>query len=340
MSTLKIFRYAARTLSGGALLAGLLLSGGCSEDDGFATDDGSGVAVTFTAGIGEATPAPSATVVPQTRAATTGGNSWVKGEAVSIFMVDHSTRDIVDGAENRQYIASADGVNVSFSPATPDDVIFYPRDNARVDFIACSYVTGLSFTGAIFINLNDEQTADKQARMDVLWAKADKGGAGYSKAEKAAVAFTFRHCLAKLTIQCKADGSVGTFDPADMAVTIKDICIYALVDAKTGYTRVDNNNPAIGNIIPRTWDTPADDCFATYDALIPPATYTDGEVTVEFKIGSDVYTWRVPAVTFESGQNYIYPLTIRKTGIDAGTPIITDWQTNDHGTGDATIATP
>lgn len=44
-------------------------------------------------------------------------------------------------------------------------------------------------------------------------------------------------------------------------------------------------------------------------------------------------TWRVPAVTFESGQNYIYPLTIRKTGIDAGTPIITDWQTNDHGTG-------
>ena len=42
MSTLKNFRYVARTLSGGALLAGLLLSGGCSEDDGFAADDGSG----------------------------------------------------------------------------------------------------------------------------------------------------------------------------------------------------------------------------------------------------------------------------------------------------------
>lgn len=323
------------------LLAALpvLLLAACSEEDAPVTDSAP-LAVTFTAGIGEATPAPSATVVPQTRAATTGGNSWVKGKAVSIFMVDHSTQDIVDEAENRQYIASADGVNVSFSPATPDDVIFYPQDNARVDFIACSYITDLPFTGAIFINLNDEQTADKQARKDVLWAKADKGGAGYSKAEKAAVAFTFRHCLAKLTIQCKADGSVGTFDPADMAVTIKDIYIYALVETKTGYTGVDDNNPAIGNIIPRTWDTPADDCFATYDALIPPATYTDGKVTVEFKIGSDVYTWRIPAVTFESGQNYIYPLTIRKTGIDAGTPIITDWQTNDNGTGDATIVTP
>ena len=44
MSTLKNFRYVARTLSGGALLAGLLLSGGCSEDDGFAADDGSGTA--------------------------------------------------------------------------------------------------------------------------------------------------------------------------------------------------------------------------------------------------------------------------------------------------------
>ena len=50
MSTLKNFRYVARTLSGGALLAGLLLSGGCSEDDGFAADDGSGTAVNFTAG--------------------------------------------------------------------------------------------------------------------------------------------------------------------------------------------------------------------------------------------------------------------------------------------------
>ena len=54
MSTLKNFRYVARTLSGGALLAGLLLSGGCSEDDGFAADDGSGTAVNFTAGRGNA----------------------------------------------------------------------------------------------------------------------------------------------------------------------------------------------------------------------------------------------------------------------------------------------
>lgn len=334
MSTLKIFRYAARTLSGGALLAGLLLSGGCSQDDGFAADDGSGVAVNFTAGIGEATPAPSAATMPQTRTATTGGNSWVKGEAVGIFMVDHSTQKIVEGAENRQYIASADGANVSFSPATPDDVIFYPQDNARVDFIACSYEKGLQLIMGILINLEGEQTADNQARMDVLWAKADNGGAGYSKAEKA-VAFTFRHCFAKLTIQCKADGSVGSFDPAGMTVTIKDIKYRALVDVDTGHTGVEGNNLGIGNIIPRAWDTPADGCFATYDALIPPATYTDDEVTVEFKIGSDIYTWRVPAVTFESGQNYIYPLTIRKTGIDAGTPIIADWQTNDHGTGTA-----
>ena len=334
MSTLKNFRYVARTLSGGALLAGLLLSGGCSEDDGFAADDGSGTAVNFTAGIGEATPAPSVATMPQTRTATTGGNNWVKGEAVGIFMVDHSTRNIVDGAENRQYVTTAAGANVSFSPATPDDVIFYPQDNARVDFIACSYVTGLQFTGGIHINLS-EQTAERQAENDILWAKADKGGAGYSKAEKAAVAFTFRHCLAKLTIQCKADGSVGTFDPADMTVTIKDINVKALVNVETGYTGVDNNNPTIGNIIPRTWDTPAEGCFATYDALIPPATYTDGEVTVEFKIGSDIYKWSVPSVTFESGKNYIYPLTIRKTGIDAGTPIIADWQTNDHGTGTA-----
>ena len=62
---------------------------------------------------------------------------------------------------------------------------------------------------------------------------------------------------------------MGTFDPADMTVTIKDINVKALVNVETGYTGVDNNNPTIGNIIPRTWDTPAEGCFATYDALIP-----------------------------------------------------------------------
>lgn len=313
------------------LLAALpvLLLAACSEEDAPVTDSAP-LAVTFTAGIGEATPAPSAATMPQTRTATTGGNSWVKGEAVGIFMVDHNTQEIVDGAENRQYITSADGANVSFSPATPEDVIFYPQDNARVDFIACSYEKDLQLEDILSIKLI-EQTADSQTLCDVLWAKADKGGAGYSKAEKAAVAFTFRHCLVKLTIQCKADGSVGTFDPADMTVTIKDINIIAYVNPKTGQT----SSGIKSNIIPRTWDTPADGCFATYDALIPPATYADDEVTVEFRLGSDIYTWSVPAVTFASGQNYIYPLTIRKTGIDAGTPIIADWQTNDHGTGTA-----
>ena len=323
------------------LLAALpvLLLAACSEEDAPVTD-GAPLAVTFTAGIGEASPATTAADVPQTRTATTGGNSWVKGEAVGIFMVDHSTQMIVDEAENRKYITSADGTNVSFSPATPDDVIFYPQDNAQVDFIACSYVGGLPFATTIVIALHGEQTADVQAEVDVLWAKADKGGAGYSKTEKAAVAFTFRHCLAKLTIQCQADGSMGTFDPADMAVTIRNIKVAAYVNVETGHTGINGYKPSINNIIPRAWDTPADGCFATYDALIPPSTYADGEVTVEFRLGSDIYTWRVPSVTFASGQNYVYPLTIRKTGIDAGTPAIVDWQTNDHGTGDATIVTP
>lgn len=310
------------------LLAALpvLLLAACSEEDAPVTDSAS-LAVTFTAGIGEATPAPSAATMPQTRAATTGGNSWVKGEAVSIFMVDHSTQDIVDGAENQQYIASADGVNVSFSPATPDDVIFYPQDNARVDFIACSYVTRLPFTGSILINLGYKQTADNQAQIDVLWAKADKGGAGYSKAEKADVAFTFGHCLSKLTMNCTLDASVGAANLDGAKVTIHGMNTVSTFDLKTGKQNGIPESPA--DITPRKLAIPTANFDATYDAIILPTGYSAGAVTVDFEINSEIYTWNVDAMTFEAGNEYIYEVKITHTDVNF-TGTIVGWNPVTH----------
>ena len=48
----------------------------------------------------------------------------------------------------RLFIAITCIISVSYT-----HLIFYPQDNARVDFIACSYVTGLQFTGGIHLSL-------------------------------------------------------------------------------------------------------------------------------------------------------------------------------------------
>lgn len=169
-------------------------------------------------------------------------------------------------------------------------------------------------------------TAATQAAADLLWAKADNGGAGYTKAADLTVGLNFRHCLAKLTMKCKADDSVGSFDPADVAVCIKNAQCFSFTDISTGYTGFNPNTPTKDDIIPRPWDTPAAGCFATYDALVPPAAYTSGEMSVEFHIGADTYTWSVDAVTFGSGKEHIYEVLLTRTGIRV-TGTIEDWTT-------------
>lgn len=299
-------------------LAGAVCLVSCSNDDEMnVNNDGQ---VRFTAAIGNA--AVVTNPAPQSRASAT---TWDAGDEISVFMVAHGTTDIANGAENRRYVTTAAGPNGNFTPATPADAIFYPMNNDPVDFVACSYVDGGKLTAAIPINLRGTQTAATQAAADLLWAKADNGGAGYTKAADLTVGLNFRHCLAKLTMKCKADDSVGAFDPADVTVCIRNAKYMSYTVISTGYTGV-MDAPAKGDIIPRPWDTPAAGYFATYDALLPPAGYTSGEMSVEFRIGADTYTWSVDAVTFGSGKEHIYEVLLTRTGVRV-TGTIEDWTT-------------
>lgn len=302
-------------------LAGAVCFMSCSSSDDNemrVNPDGS---VRFTAAIGNA--AVVTNPAPQSRASAT---TWDAGDDISVFMVAHGTADVANGAENRRYVTTAAGPNGNFTPATPADAIFYPMNNDPVDFIAFSYEDESKLTDLIAFNLSGTQTAATQAAADLLWAKADNGGAGYTKAAGLTVGLNFRHCLSKLTMKCKADDSVGAFDPDDVAVCIRNAKCYSYTHLSTGNTGVGQNAPARDDIIPRRWDTPAAGCFATYDAFLPPAGYTSGEMSVEFRIGADTYTWSVDAVTFGSGKEHIYEVLLTRTGVRV-TGTIEDWTT-------------
>lgn len=298
-------------LWGGIMLAAALTS--CDKNEEAAVlDNGQ---VRFTASISK-----EAVAKPQSRAA---GTQWAAGDDIGIFMVNHGTNAIAEGSDNRQYTTLAG--NGIFTPVL-DNEIFYPMNLATtVDFIAYyPYQEGSKLGSTFPVKVSGTQTAASQAEIDMMWAKADNGGNGYTKENKTGVALNFSHRLSKLTMNCKLDPSIGVSSmPDDATVTIKGM--YQEIEIAFEDARLIPIN-GTDDISPRRFDTAPTGFHAAYDAIIVPMSYAAGEVTVDFIINGEPFIWKVEGTQFESGSNHVYEVLITRTGIKA-TGSIQDWTT-------------
>lgn len=296
-------------------LAALCLTS-CNNDDEVSVNDG---AVRFTASIGK-----EAVATPQSRAA---GTAWHSGDEIGIFMVNHGTTDIAEGAENRQYTT---GNGTGAFTAVMNNEIFYPMNGTAVDFIAYyPHADGAKLSTDLKVKIAADQTDETQRATDLMWAKADNSGTGYTKGANKKVEFTFGHCLSKLTMNCTVDHSVG--DPsllANATVTIKGMKTVQTFDLKTGTLSGTPGTPA--DITPRKLFTATATFHGAYDAIILPATYADGLLTVEFTLGGEPFVWKVEAMEFKPGYEYIYKVKITRTGVTA-TGTIAPWTQVNNG---------
>ena len=197
-------------------------------------------------------------------------------------------------------------------------------DASPVDFIAYyPHANAVTLDADIPVEIATTQTTASQATCDLLWARANgTSGNGYNKESTSAVALTFGHCLTKITMNCKLDASVGVSNLDAATVTIKGMNARNTFDLKTGTLGTPAKPTAI---TPRKLAAPVATYAATYDAIILPATYAADVVSVDFGIGNETFTWDVKATTFKPGTEYIYEVTIRRTGVTAeGT--ITPWE--------------
>ena len=236
-------------------------------------------------------------------------------------MVDHGMENIAEKCSNRQFRTTTGKGN--FSPVMGQD-IYYPMDNRKVDFISYyPYTGGAALDIAFPVTIGTAQTDVSQPGFDLMWAKAtNDNGKGYNKEQDATVAFTFGHCLSKLTMNCTLDASVGAANLDDAKVTIHGMNTVSTFDLKTGKQNGTPGTPA--DITPRKLATPTTSFDATYNAIILPAGYLAGAVTVDFEINSEIYTWNVDAVTFEAGNEYIYEVKITRSDVKA-TGTIVGW---------------
>ena len=299
-------------LFGGALLCG------CTKED--AAPEGGGLTtVNFRGSI-------------QTRTAigADGETVWAAGDRVGIYMVTAGGAipdNISSGGDNKAY--TIDPATGALTPAdgTP---LYYPSTGA-VDFVAY-YPHGTAGTEA------GNVTADGRYRvsvvdqsdptvLDVLYAKTE----GITSVLPH-VLLSFRHLMSKVTLDVAlgegltalagSDATALTFSgmPASAAIALQDGTFAAGTAADFSALKAEGATaPAV----------------AAFTAVIVPQAGMPGRKAV-FTVDGKSYEWTIPDTeVFEGGKHYVYPVTVKKTGVAVGAPAIADWTTDDHGTGTA-----
>ena len=291
-----------------ALCGGMFTS--CTNDD-IVTDDGQ---VRFTAGINQA--------VPNTASTRAAGDAWAAGDAIGVFMVGHGGTTISEGVENNKFVTTTG--STAFSAVAGNEV-YYPMDGSTVDFIAYyPHRTGATLTTDIDVTIGNQ---GNQPSFDLVWATVNNSGAGFSKLVSGAVALPFEHKLSKLVLNCKpGDGVTATDLTTGMTVSIKGMNTTNTFKLGTGTLGTAGTE---ANITPRKLaQVPQGGAYSvSYDAIIMPGSYAAGKVQVVFTIGTDDFTWTADAVEFLGGNEYIYDVTITRTGVTM-TGNIQAWTTN------------
>lgn len=298
-----------------ALIAVCAIIVSCEKDNTPVNNDGT---VRFTSGA----------TATQTRVAISPQNEsvWEEGDPVGIYMVNNGTSDVLENAENIKYTASEAGASTSFTSAV--QAIYYPLDETKkADFIAYHpYKETLSG----FVYPVDVSNQTSQTGIDLMWAAADKQGAGYSKEDgrnNTSVDLAFDHQLAKLRMKVtKAPNVLGEI----VKVNINGMNTTASFDLKGS-----GGLTGMGNA--KSFEACTVTAGSVYEAILLPIGSLDATHTVTFTTDkNETYTWSMykQIAELKPGKIYTYDITVAKYMIEV-TGNINSWTVGATGVGNA-----
>lgn len=298
-----------------ALIAVCAIIVSCEKDNTPVNNDGT---VRFTSGA----------TATQTRVAISPQNEsvWEEGDPVGIYMVNNGTSDVLENAENIKYTASEAGASTSFTSAV--QAIYYPLDETKkADFIAYHpYKETLSG----FVYPVDVSNQTSQTGIDLMWAAADKQGAGYSKEDgrnNTSVDLAFDHQLAKLRMKVtKAPNVLGEI----VKVNINGMNTTASFDLKGS-----GGLTGMGNA--KSFEACTVTAGSVYEAILLPIGSLDATHTVTFTTDkNETYTWSMykQIAELKTGKIYTYDITVAKYIIEV-TGNINSWTVGATGVGNA-----
>lgn len=200
--------------------------------------------------------------------------------------------------------------------------MYYPVDDSKVNFYAVhpyNKDASLEQNETITFSITpDQTTADNYLQSDLL--HASKSNVSRSK-EKIGLVFT--HRLAKVSFTIKPGNGM---DLSDLnAVNILGIKPSTVIDIATGNIQEANGNVTDVSAYGVKGASESTGQVAGIQAIVVPQTIGTDTRLFKITVGATDYYYTTPAaITYASGYNYNYELTIHSTGIDVSSSI-TPW---------------
>lgn len=309
------------------LLPAAMLLASCTQDE--VTDNGQGtllaepVPLQLTAAIGDAV---------TTRAGTVDGQ-WPAGGGTVYVQISEDE----DGLEAASVLAYSVDANGNLTP--PEDVeTIYWTHNDQTFYVRAWYAAAQTTLPGTWEVQTDQSTDTNYEKSDFLYARQT---ADFSTG-KSGVSLAFYHQVAKVKVNVLR----GTDTPADItsvtSLTIKDVATSGTFsdlnfDGATGKWSAGSGQRQ--DITPHAGTATGDNMLATYEAIVIPQnnSYPNGLFTITAEgYNSFVYT-PVPDITWESGREYTYNITIKGSGLEVTTGTITGWSTGGTGSGSVAV---
>lgn len=289
----------------------------CSEENSIGSEEN--VVAKFTSSIANMEDSP------QTKAS---GTTWDNDDAIGIYMTEAGEvlSSATVKAKNMKYITDGTGI---FTPESTSDIITFPTDGSNVDFIA--YYPYKKETIVDFQYPVDITNQTSQANIDFLYSNNAAGRNNGSST----VTLNFKHKLVKVIFNISSDD---INDLSNLGVTIRGSKSKAMIALADGGLVADNNS--ITNI-----EALVSPNGKTSEAIILPATSTNGYAFAFSLPSGDTFTWDVSTAEFKEGMKYTYNVKLESTGIvqvDANATI-EDWTegpTENITVGKDAVATP
>lgn len=286
-----------------------LMMAACSNNENEPQVNDQRVAASFAGGI------------TLTRATT---DAWEANDAIGIYMLEHGTKTVTNGAANREYVTTAgDG---KFTPAAVEQTIYFPLNaDEKVDFIA--YYPQTDLTDDIYkVDVSDQKNP---ADIDLL--RSDNA----TKKDKSTntVDLKFFHRLSRVEVELTAGEGVSDAELAGMSITLDKQPV------KADFNVLQNTLTAGQDLATLTLNTAADG--KTASAIILPQEGASGRSLKLILTGGTVLTWTVEADrTFEQGKKTIFAITLKRTPVGTEVEVnatIQPWDTQGTVSGDLEI---
>lgn len=216
---------------------------------------------------------------------------WENGDEIGVFAVSYSTGTTeVELKPSGNYIHNVK-LTYNGDTWTPERELYFDGDNSLSFYAYYPYDEGAADPTNIVFNVKANQgTAKNYSASDLLTAKADNGGAGYSKETHATtpILLSFSHALSLVQLEIPVQGK-GYGPSENLAVTLQKVRtgatlnLGAVTGPKVTLSATATNTENITMYRVEQPDNPNYGTTYTYRALVPAQTVTEGVSLFRFE---------------------------------------------------------